>query len=776
MNRRYYAYIAIFVIILALIFNAPKWGHWLFLALFVYFAICLIAAIVKIVKKQKNNIDISKREFLLKLTALLMCLCFVSGTVIFSFAFERIGSTRDVVFNNTELILRSMICSLDMFMLDVDSNILDRLDKAPLLKGLIVVQATLSFICTIILLVCLIFSRVKAYYLLHVRTKITSEKNHLYIFFGLNENSRLLARDIHDKDPKSIIIYIDEASINNEDNDSWDNVKNLFVHKQSTFELAEESKSLVAIASHQLSDLNVDKSEGEDIDILSMIGLDKIRDLINDLETTGNDGQLHIFFLSENEDNNISNLINLAKDAVILSVAHNDVIEERIYCHARYTGANRAIEDLAARKGINVEIVDSSHLAVELLKAKKIDQPVRVAQLSGKHPTSVEHPIESLIVGFGEVGRDAFRFIYEFGTFITFINNRPKIAYPKITAIDSRMKELNGAFLSNAPAIKPQDGKIEFKQMDCNSVTFFSSELSKEKCKSLNYIVLALGDDDQNMTLAVDIFNRIRRYREDMSHLIIMVRSLRDDKYEMMQKIADHYNKGCGVNNLNIIRLFGSPKEIYSYKTIIRDSLTKKGMRFMENYLRLRNEKYSWKKRREKLSGIFASKEGESGLPNIDKLRTLRRQESQDLANALHSETKMWLLHQALGKDCDWDSFLCRLFDIDGIPSMLGSKTGIHYPHLSARENEIMLNLAMLEHARWNSAHEILGYEANSEGCKCDECKMTHNCLVNWEDLDAASERASTPDWECDYKIYDFGVVNTSIALSKELNNSVVEE
>ena len=449
MNWKSYAYIALVVILVVFIFNTPMWGHWLFLTLFLYFAIRLIIAIVKTVNKKKKNSNGSNRELLLKLTALSMGLFFVSGTIIYSFSFECISTNHNVVFNNTELILRSMICSLDMFMLDVDSNILDRLDKAPFLKGLIIIQAALSFLCTITFLTSLVFSRTKAYYQLHIRTKITPQKNHLYLFFGLNDNAILLAGDIHEKDHKSIIIFIDEADINNEDNDSWDNVKKLFVHKQSTFELADESKALVAIASHQLAEINEDKLVGDNIDIFSMVGLEKVHSLIETLDSVGHSSQLHIFFLSEKEDNNIQNLINLAKDTTILSIAKNDAVEEKIYCHARYTGANRAIEDLAARKGLDVEIIDSSHLAVELLKAKKEDQPVRVAHLSSTHPTSVIRPIESLIVGFGEVGRDAFRFIYEFGTFITFSNDKPEIVHPKITAIDSRMNDLNGAFLSN---------------------------------------------------------------------------------------------------------------------------------------------------------------------------------------------------------------------------------------------------------------------------------------------------------------------------------------
>ena len=42
----------------------------------------------------------------------------------------------------------------------------------------------------------------------------------------------------------------------------------------------------------------------------------------------------------------------------------------------------------------------------------------------------------------------------------------------------------------------------------------------------------------------------------------------------------------------------------------------------------------------------------------------------------------------------------------------------------------------------------------------CDEARITHNCLIDWEDLDKESDRISYIN---DYKIYDYGVVETTI-------------
>lgn len=774
MNKRTGFNIAVFIIIVIFILSSHEIGFWLFIAIFCFLAVRLSVSIIKFFRRHRRYGFSSQREFIVKLTARFMGLSYITGAILLAITFNTIKGTEQsgeiAQFNNTELIIRSLICSLDFFTPGLDSNIFDRLDSHPVLKGILVSQAAFSLLCMAGLLVSLIFSRANAYYKLHRRTKITRDRNHLYLFFGINDNSHQLATDIRVHDSKSIIVFIDTADMNDDESDSWNNIISLFTHRQKTFDFADASCALVAIASKQLCDIEDSRIEHACCDVLSLAGLEKVKELIVNLDVYPGDSQLHIFFLSDNEDTNIRDLITLAKDTTIQATAQGNSVEHKIYCHARYNGPNRVIEDLAVRKNMNVEIIDSSHLAVELLKSKGTNQPVHVAYMSEEYPTTVTQPVESLIVGFGEVGRDAFRFLYEFGTFVQVKDGRYICAAPDITAIDCNMDNLDGIFKANTPDIKfgEKNPALLLKNLDYHNYEFYNRELSEEKCKSLNYIILALGDDDQNIALATNIFNRIRRFRDDMSHLIIMVRCIREDKVEMMQKIADHYNHGCGDKCLNVIRLFGNPRDIYSYNIIIRDDLTRKGKLFQENYRRLKNENEDWKKRREKLTGVANRKQGETIFPNIDKLRKLRRQESQDMANALHASTKMWLLERSLGKDFDWSGFILRFFNYADMSTRTGSYDAITYPLLTPAENRIMLNLAILEHLRWNAAHRLLGYASNQSKHECDERTQQHNCILEWDSLDAESQAASSPGWVADYKAYDFCVVDTSIAIYKD--------
>lgn len=789
-----------------------------------------IISIVRAFTRRRAERKYLKREFRLKMIARFMILFFTTGTILFATTFSIINTFHNpeckeyIAFNDPEIIIRAIISSLDLFMLDIDTNVLDTLKGEPTIKALIVIQGAASFGCTIALLISLLYSRIKTFIRLNLKT-VSNNRNHLYLLFGINSNSHLLATSIEKEDPKATVIFIDHSEVSEDNQNSWDNIVSLFVHRQQAFEMADESKSLITVATRRISDLQSDEFASGTIDILGLLGLERIRNLIDKLKRYPDDARLRIFFLSDDEDNNIRSLINIAKDTTVREWADfclkrdkeeqkrkekeelkNSGIESNIevngekkdtyrkssltiYVHARYNGPNRIVEDLGIRKNLDVEIVDSSHLAVELMKADPECQPVNVVKTI-KGTSLVEKPLESLIVGFGEVGRDAFRFIYEFGTFIGEDKTTGSLITlrPNIVAIDNRMDKIEGIFRSNIPGIRfsntesdgtySDDKKIvsglRLENMDSGHINFFNKELTPERCRELNYIVIALGDDDTNIGLASAIFNRIRRYRKDMTDLQIMVRCVSEEKVEMTRKIAAHYNEvdeKMMTDEIDeqekrphlIIRLFGQPEKIYSYETIVRDNLTQRGKVFYKNYTRIIKDNEDWETRHLSLTGRLnkESDEEESEklvIPNLNNLRKLRRKENQDFANALHASTKIYLLKQALS---------CRKLPLEfynrilsgGESLITGNGATLHYPELND-QNKIMLHLAMLEHARWNAAHELLGYSVNPDKTGADESKWLHNCLVDWTQLDEVSIAATT-----DYKRFDFSVVETSIYL-----------
>lgn len=708
------------------------------------------------------------RDFSLKFFATLMGLFLIIGTLMFMYVFRQIGSApvngHVVRFSNTEHILRSVICSLELFMLNVDGNIYDHLNQYPALKGWISVQTVLSFSCTVAVLLGLVYSRLSAYLRLSYGTHIGHSHSHLYLFCGSNHPSQLLASDIMRKDPKAVVVIIDEANVSEDDNDEWSGIVGLMAHKRKVFREARKTGAKVAIASQQFDDINDDITARPDFDAFGYLGLTKIRQLIQRLHATP-DPQLHVFFMGDDEELNIRNIIALAKDSTISRIAADRRVKHRVYCHARYNGPNRVIQDVALKKHISLKIVDSSHMAVELLKMDPECHPVRVVKFSDSNPATVSSPLKALIVGFGEVGRDAFRFLYEFGSFPGDKSTDADAVKSPVEYViaDKNLADIQGTLKASMPGVFYNGASrdiIRMEAVDYNSDRFNAGVLSDDFLAGLNYVVISIGDNDEAIALATRIFNRVRRLREDLSDLRIFVRCTDDNKVEAIRKVADHYNFGYGkgTDNIPVIRIFGQPGLTYTYDLVVSDRLTGIARKFHEEYRRLSGEGKSWDERHSEMT--------DTGVPHIDKLRKLRRQESQDMANAFHCATKTYILRRAMGAEVDWQSFCLRYFSADGTAKVTGSRTAIRYPDLSPAENRIILRLAMLEHLRWNAAHELLGYRFNEHGTCCDERTMMHNCLCPWNRLDAKSDEVT--GWDCDYKRYDFCVVDTSIALSKD--------
>ena len=747
---------------------------------------------------------VAKKERFLLFLVSIMLLFLATGTALYLWAFQleyedSINNKEGVfLFTNAEYLLRSLVCSFQLFTASIDSNVLDGIKGHEYVKGLISLQAILSFTCTIAILISLAYARVRAYIKLHKQTTIDESQNHLYVFYGMNEPSKLLAKSIKAKEGnRGVILFVENNQVDEDDQNGWDSIVGLFTHRRQTFSEADSLDARVTFTETRLCDVDIEEINDNDLgkkDVLKEINLIKLKELICKLKDYPANAELHIFFLSSNEDENIQAMSVLARDATINEI--NNSIVQKFYCHARQNGLNRVVEDIAVKRGLDVRIIDSSHLSIELLKANLDYHPVKLVDIDKDNPTTVSSEFNSLVIGFDEAGQDAMKFLYEFGAFVSNEGTPEKeIRSPfHCIAADKRMNELQGVFSTFAPAAIAQKNSdntslIELTQCDCMSSEFFDNVLDKDLRQKLNYVVITLGDDDLGMMLAIRILNHIRRDREDLSRLRIFVRSYRPDRESYMQKIANYYNEGynqdCSESKKPayqtdaIIIPFGQSEKIYSYDMIIRDELTQQGKMFQKHYCEMKGETEFWDLRRELLTGAKKKVKNEDGkkiiieVPvgerkvSLNDMRSLRRKESQDLSNALHSGTKMMLLTESLGTDYNATTFLKNYFGEDGKPKCVGSYDKIRYPYLSTKENQAVLNLARLEHLRWNASHEMLGYtKADDDTHGCNERTRQHNCLRPWEGLDEEGRTVSQLEgWKADYKSFDFGVVDVTIWL-----------
>lgn len=722
-----------------------------------------------------------------------------------------------------EVLLRSAICSLDLFMLDIDSNVIDAIQPNDVLKGMVACISFAAASCMTVALLSLVFSRLNAY--LHVKhIKITPEHNHLYIFFGLHEAARLLAKNILKNDAASVVIYVEnslaaKAEDEEGNSDGWKSIVSMITHKRKTFaEVEEDERTALAIADCSMQ--NVDNR-----DVWKAMGLNTIRQHLetlaslkaqkeanqngqDDATTSQDDGhqdlhpELHIFFLSDNYDDNVLAAVSMSKDKTVSNDIAGSGIKTVIYCQARREAVNTVVEDIGMEKEVEVRepassnhaaehlkskvevrVLDSSNLAVELLKSNVENHPVRfvdVATLDEDNPGSVKSDFVSLVVGFGETGQDAVRFLYEFGAFAAYGSSvaRSFRSPFECHVVDANMANVEGPFVASAPNVHfklstdvGRPAPVSLHQCDYRTAAFY--DLLKRIATRLNYVVVALGNDEENLAVAVEILRYVRQRRADLNHFRIYVRAYEKGQFKHMERLVRHFNtqlnpKGC-EDKTAYIRVFGQTEEIYTYRLIVKNQYDENARHYYETYRKLKistkTDEGDWESRRRKiLTG--------GGIP-CDNYSKLRRKEVQDRSNALHAATKIALLCAATGEERAPDKASCPLAGAIA-SNVLAGRSGkyekIHYPRLTLKENHLLLNLAITEHLRWEASHEMMGYMPTGSLHKCDERTKRHNCMKPWQELDKESRECGYWDdngehVDMDYKLFDYGVVETSMKL-----------
>lgn len=508
----------------------------------------------------------------------------------------------------------------------------------------------------------------------------------------------------------------------------------------------------------------------------------KMKSLSRLLTAKKTSGNIHLLFLSDNQKQNLHDVSVLLNDKTLRDFSRSDKtdIQRKVtfYCHARYNGVHRVIEDQHCSNNLEVKLIDSSHLNVEQLKRDPNVLPVNFVDV--EKDATVSSTFNAMVIGFSEVGQDVTRFLYEYGAFVKsgIQGEFAERSSFHLDVIDNKMKDKAGPFVANAPAIAPSlaydwksrnpNALIELHNEDCRSVEFYNQ--LKDKIKALNYIVVATEDDELNMTIGVRIFRAATRYRNDMNKLCILIRIHNDDDGHF-SKIADYYNRlwaaqesvfrtyenekdsikkkdlykkilGGKVKNTDIkqdevscilpLYIFGQDKMVYTYDNIIDNTVLHEAIDFKEEYVKSTSDNYVEPKCEYDKAWYDDIKNrmqtDDDYHPVYASVMCLRRNQGQDLANSLHKLTKEILRDNALAacgiSSVDWTSI-----------SRYSTQTSYHI----VSDDEVCIakildNLAKTEHLRWNASHEILGYvyEPNEK----DEIRLKHDCLKIWDELD----------------------------------------
>ena len=610
---------------------------------------------------------------------------------------------------------------------------------------------------------------------------IMRKKSETFVFWGLNDASYLMARSIREhfnaigkKDYRIIVVRThndgDATSVKN----GMERLFNFLSLNNNELELLRELDCLTTSTYYDLINLSVGETdENGNCDILRRhLGLNQLARIIR-CKTSD---RVHLFFLTDVDDDNIQAVGNLKRDLTVIKAADAGV-RQIFYCKARYNSVHRVIEDELTHDKVIVKVVDPSHISVEILKQDVRLHPASFVKI--EPDATVSSDFNALVVGFGEVGYDTVRFLYEFGAFVRSGSDDVRVDRSGFhcDVIDKDVKKLAGLFAVNAPAVshkmKYDDenyddaAPITLHDMDIHSVQFY--DYIEHIIRSLNYVVIALNDDEQNVSLAVRIFRLAMRYRKDLNNFRILARVRRDDGNHLL-RLTEHYNRlwaaecnsdpssrhlhqrtvAIGDECLEPITLFGMQSMTYTWDNIVSDRLKMEAIKFKEKYdqsiaaMNTKATPLDWEAERRDLMQLNDEYKGFS--PTYSGVMRLRRIQRQNMENCFHQYTKLLLASTALGPE------KMKLLK-----------------HLTRKENEIVYQwnqhapddsvtrvlqvLSQTEHLRWVASHEILGYrEDGSEDFK-DEARLLHGCLKPWNQLSS---------W---VQSYDYNVVDVSLGI-----------
>lgn len=675
-------------------------------------------------------------------------LVFIAGWILYWIGYASEGTGESI----SALALRSMMASLEMFigrsnLIEVHKYYHEQAWYMTLFSLVHFLALSVSITVVFRALFKRIWYKAKlfclSYYAIFHKTK------DLYVFFGVNDNSEILVKDIRNKKKEASIIFVglnrkkeeeleEETSFwklmgaftssSSEVERVWNlNVQSNYTHCKTNFKELEEEFTE-----------KKEKQHNEKLAILKALGLKNLRRWML------NSKNVKIFFLSEDREYNLLSLDALVTDKYFRTEPM-DGSRVIVYCHARRENTTLLREQqYFALPNMEVHIIDSSYLSVWALKQDPKNLPIEFVDIDNGQVTS---SFNAMVVGFGETGQEALQFIYEFGTFDAG-ESESKL---HCIIVDDNMEKVKAPFLVKRPALKdilnPNTPTQHLDFWDCSVHSqAFWKKLEEHICQ-LNYVVIAMGDDELNTSFAMDLYEFAIRHRENnLERFKIYVRAYTPSNETRLSYVAKYLNNSNKEDK--IINIFGLSNDIFSYDSISvhneEEEIMKKIKLYYNNYCKVSGEKDSWAERRKKKQNI-GEKPYDFNKVYKDLLfrnREIMRMESQDFANYFHIPTKLKLL--GLPNDVRWNNLsldnqikVHKIYSaiLSCIDNKMENKEG--YPD---KLWELITSVSKTEHYRWNNAHKIMGYEFKDEKDKKEkglrDVRMTHKCITDWSKLD----------------------------------------
>lgn len=643
------------------------------------------------------------------------------------------------------LIIRPALSAAELFISNRDLlEVSLHCKENPLYMGAYSIASLLALIVSASVIIRLTGMSIKSW--IKLRTMKSDPGEPLYIFWGVNIPSLMLAKDIqkwtaeHVKGGKADIIFIDNNDNHEEEAGermSFERILNMFFIRRKSFKAISDAGVDASICVSELDPAECQM--GLIDDFMKRAGLTNVLRMMNDA------ARVHVFFLSEDGDRNIM-MASAIRDSIKRS---NGSMRGKctLYCHScmekiNYHGV------FAPGDCPMVRIVDTAILSVNQLKADADLLPVNFVNPDTTRGVATK-PFEALVLGFGQTGLEALKFLYEFGSFVGPDGDKNKI---KCYVVDPDVESLRESFVNRAPGFSESDELVFVPETE-KSAGFWNR--MKSVIDRLDYVVVTVGNDIKGLSLAENIYNLALKYRNGRPFCLAL-RTYDSANHDRALKVADYYNSYSGRANWKF-KVFGEISQLFTYENVVEDTVLRNAMEFYYVYQKSSGEAVAedaeaeWNKRRDsygKATGFMCL---------LAMHNKLVQQEQQDISNARHIETKMRLAG-VFGSD---DARLKELLSaVEG--RELGS---LVYPNATEEQKTLLKNMAKCEHLRWNASNLLLGYvawEPLEDGNKKDYVGKRLSCLVSNETLEAIPFLKSTIH-------YDYNTVDVSFRIKSSL-------
>ena len=675
--------------------------------------------------------------------------CLTAGVILYYYGYDYAGTYK----NSVTLLLRSLLSGFEMFL--SKSNLIgiaENCKNSHLYMLAFAIVHTLAVVFSATFAISC-FGRRLSYWIKSLIWRCPLLRNDVtYVFWGLNERSYMLAEDIYrQRKERERIVFVDFTDRKDEGGKSqgFSGLIGLLSFKMKVIQQVKDINYILYHSFGRPSELS-DKTDNL-FDELDLMALKSILQ---------NSGTRKHFIFTDNESSNIRAAINLLK--------HDEFKKDNtIYCAARKTKyTTHLVEHYKGR----LVIVDDSRIAVTALNKREAEHSTPIDYVTtDKDNAAVTSVFNAMIVGFGTTGQDALRFLYEFSALPDENGEKQKV---RIDVIDTKMDTLEGDFRQEVPAfdhIKVNERHMEYdnmycgiarreiamRKMDAGSNNFY--ELLSDLTDKLNYVVIATGDDDRNLTIASYIIEFMIQNRNiDHDRFRVFVRLYNESNRvkfetakEVFSKMCDDYRQhGENENNHRFFNtpfvFFGNPKSLYTKSIIVGNTLEEDAKTFYEEYRNTIKEGPTWDERRQEADDAYS-------------FRALYRKEGQDKANSMHRYTK----ERLLGIYGENSEVLCHDKWTDVITATDSDNAG------QKQWKHRLIQASICEHLRWNAAHLMMGYvpmpedKAKHFRASADEQRKEHRYLRHWKQLDTKTQS------------YDYAVVKTTIKMKNKGNHNL---